>query len=100
MKNLHRGTARKQKITRLTDLGIETDRFYKYYDQKFFESRGMSRAVFFDKETFGADRLVAGEGNPSWAEYVAKTPMSDQAKKDMIRIQTEKVDYLPGIDAG
>lgn len=81
----------------LTALGIDTERFYKYYDQKFYESRGMTPGVFFDKETFGTDSLVADEGKPSWAEYLARTPFSDQAKKDMLRIQTEKVDYLPGL---
>jgi spermidine dehydrogenase len=81
----------------LTELGIDTDRFYKYYDQKFYDSRGMTKAVFFDTETFGVDRLVADEGKPSWAEYLAKTPMSDQAKKDMLRIQTEKIDYMSDV---
>src|SRR6202795_3978444 len=41
-------------------LGIEPQRFAKYYDSSFFSSRGLSRGAFFDKETFGADRLVAG----------------------------------------
>jgi len=82
-----------------TSLGLDTERFYKYYDQKFYESRGMTRGVFFDKETYGADRLVTDEGRPTWGEYLARTPFSDQAKKDMLRIQTEKVDYMPGLSA-
>jgi spermidine dehydrogenase len=81
------------------DLGLQTDRFYKYYDQKFYESRNMTRGVFFDKETFGVDRLVAGEGRPDWASYLAKTPMSEQARKDMLRLQTEKIDYMSGLSA-
>jgi spermidine dehydrogenase len=81
----------------LTVLGIDTERFYKYYDQKFYETRGMTPGIFFDKETFGTDRLVADEGKPTWGEYLARTPFSDQAKKDMLRIQTEKIDYLPGL---
>ena len=80
-----------------TELGLETERFYKYYDQKFYESRGLTRGVFFDKEMFGTDRLVSDEGKPSWAEYVAKTPMSAKAQQDMIRIQTGKVDYMEGL---
>jgi spermidine dehydrogenase len=83
----------------LTDLGIETDRFYKYFDQKFYESRNMTRGVFFDKETYGVDRLVANEGKPTWADYLERTPFSEKAKKDMLRIQTEKIDYMPGLAA-
>ena len=81
----------------LQDLGIETERFYKYFDQKFYESRNMTRGVFFDKETFGVDRLVTGDGRPDWSTYLAKTPMSEQARKDMLRIQSEKIDYMPGL---
>jgi len=79
------------------ELGLETDRFYNYYNQKFYESRGLSRGVFFDKEMFGTDRLVTDEGKPNWAEYLAKTPMSTRAQRDMLRIQTEKVDYMEGL---
>jgi spermidine dehydrogenase len=83
----------------LRELGVETDRFYRYFDQTFYESRGLTRGVFFDKETFGSDRLVADEGRPNWAEYLARTPMSAQARRDMLRIQTEKTDYLEGLTA-
>jgi len=82
----------------LRELGIETQRFYKYYDLKFFDARGLTRGVFFDKETFGADRLVSDVGKPSWPEFLAKTPLSPGAQKDIARIFSEKVDYLSGMD--
>jgi spermidine dehydrogenase len=78
------------------DLGIEVDRFDKYFDRQFFPSRGLSHGVFFDKETFGVDRTVSGVGKPSWPEFLAKTPLSEKAQKDLARLYTEKVDYLPG----
>jgi len=78
------------------DLGIESQRFQKYYDHNFYSSRGLSQGVFFDKETFGADRLVADRGQPSWPEFLAKTPLSPEAQKDLVRLFSEKVDYLPG----
>jgi spermidine dehydrogenase len=79
------------------DLGIEVKRFEKYYDQNFYKSRGMSQAVFFDKETFGTDRLVPGFYSTPWAEFLAKTPLSAAAQKDMLRVLDEKVDYLAGM---
>jgi spermidine dehydrogenase len=80
------------------ELGIEPQRFSKYHDTKFFSSRGLSRGVFFDRETFGADRLVAGVGKPAWAEFLARTPLSPPIQADIVRLYTEKIDYLPGMD--
>jgi len=77
------------------ELGIETDRFNKYFDQSFFSSRNLNHATFFDKETFGVDRLVKDRGKIPWPDYLAKTPLSEAAQKDIARLFTDKVDYLP-----
>ncbi|GEM_PF-16129 len=90
--------------------------------------RGLESAVFFDQETFGADRLVTGvpsrarrdrnastgaanqqKSEPqskrqeraalesSWRDFLAKTPLTAAARRDIVRIQTEVVDYMPGL---
>jgi spermidine dehydrogenase len=76
--------------------------------------QGLQGSYFFDKETFGIDRLVvgtpsarpstgsgrAGSASPiAWPDFLAKTPLSAQAQKDIARLETEKVDYMPGLSS-
>lgn len=81
----------------LKDLGIETKKFYDYYHQKLYKSLSLSKAIVFDKETYGQDKLVRGYGKKSWEEFAAEAPMCAEAKADLIRVQTSKEDYMPGI---
>ncbi|HKN74478.1 MAG TPA: FAD/NAD(P)-binding protein [Candidatus Acidoferrum sp.] len=79
----------------IKEIGIETERFYKDYDQKLYAKMGT--AAFFDKETFGEDRLITGMNVTPWPEFLAKAPLSDVAKQDIARVYTEKVDYFAGL---
>ena len=64
-----------------------------------YESLGLHTGVFFDKETFGVERLVVreGESREATAAYLAQTPLSEQARRDILRIEHGDEDYLPGL---
>lgn len=81
----------------LKDLDVDVQKFYRYYDRDFAKQHSLSRALFFDKETFGEDKLVTGRGTLPLDQFLSKTPLSEQAQKDFIRLSTAKVDYLPGM---
>jgi spermidine dehydrogenase len=83
----------------LQELGIDVDRFYKYFDQNLYKSMNLQRATFFDKETFGNDVLLPGFGAHYLGleyppEILAKIPIAEPARQDLARLQTTKVDYL------
>jgi spermidine dehydrogenase len=98
----HGGTENVQDLNRYNEagrrlmeaLGIDVTRYSQFHDETIYGSLGLERAVFFDRETFGTDRLVAGEGQPSWSGFFAKTPLSKAARDDLVRLYESEVDYL------
>ena len=62
---------------------------------EFHESTGMG--LFFDRETFGADHLAVGFRHRPWREFLAATPLSPAARRDVERIESGKQDYMPGL---
>jgi spermidine dehydrogenase len=96
------GNYSKVSIGLLKELGIDVRRFFKYYDQKLFDSMHLKEAVFFDKETFGTDRLVPQKGLHYFGvdftlENVSQIPIAEAARKDLLRLQHASVDYMPGL---
>jgi spermidine dehydrogenase len=92
----------------LNEIGIDTDRYRKSNagSESLYRSLGLGSGYFFDKETWGADRLVvrepaggrARDGMPP--EYVSRMPLSEQARKDLQRIYDHgQPDYMVGLSS-
>ena len=45
----------------LKDLGVDIARFETAFERKLYPSLGLSRGVFFPRESFGRDVLVTGD---------------------------------------
>ncbi len=71
----------------------------KCADRNFYSSLGLGRGLFFDRETFGADKLIVVAGGVSWSELLAASPLSPKARSDIARIEEAGIDYLPGLSS-
>jgi spermidine dehydrogenase len=79
----------------IEEIGVRVERFDRAYDKNLYSKMGT--ALFFDKETFGEDRLLTGMNTTRWPEFLAKAPLSEEVRHDIARIYTEKKDYLAGM---
>jgi spermidine dehydrogenase len=84
----------------MTTLGIDVEKLAKKTQHlEFYEHLGLQTGVFFDRETFGADRLATGLGRVPLREFLAHAPLSAAARETIVQIQEGKVDYLPGLSS-
>ena len=93
----------------IEELGIDVPAYPKFVDDRVYRSRGLGAKIFFDKETFGADRLVVnynprggGESEDAAANspallktFLHEAPISEQAKRDLQALYAEPKDYFP-----
>ena len=82
----------------LRELGIDVGSLArKAQDLEFYHRLGMQEAAFFDRETFGTDRLVVGMGDKPTRAALAAAPLPPQAREDLARLAHSRTDYLPGL---
>jgi spermidine dehydrogenase len=69
----------------------------RHAERGFYPSLGLGPGVFFDKETFGEDRLV--KGKISSPGFLDQAPLSETARRDILRLETAQIDYLPDLSS-
>ncbi len=81
------------------DLGVDVSRYQTVLDSGLYKSLGLSGGMFFDKETFGADKLVVGSSRNASKEFLAQSPLPPAIQAQIIRLNTEKRDIFPGLSS-
>jgi len=79
------------------ELGIDVPRNPEFFNRSIEQNYQLGAGMFFDKEHFGEDRLVTGNGRLPWPEFLANSPLSDAARKDLIRLHGKNPDYMAGM---
>jgi spermidine dehydrogenase len=107
----------------IDELGIDASQSDSVYDDDLYPSLNLRGGVFFDKETFGEDRLVAGREGlvpgdkqisyitlPAELEngvgdatavrdFLSQTPLPDHSRKEILELFSGDHDNMPGMSA-
>ena len=96
----------------IEELGIDVPSYPKYFDKNLYRSQGLHPKIFFDKETFGTDKLVVNfAARGGWNEsedainqpaellkrFLEEAPIAEQAKHDLQNLLEEPKGYFPGL---
>lgn len=84
-------------LSLMSEAGINLRSFTKYWDKDFRRRNGLMTGMFFNAESFGRNHLARGMVDLPAAQVFADVPMSEQGRKDMIRIMSQRIDYLEGM---
>jgi len=80
----------------ITELGIDVGRWERVLDGDLYRSLGLKPGFFFDRDTFGVDKLVVGSRSELDDGFLAAAPISDRVRRDIHRLSTEPFDPWPG----
>lgn len=96
----------------LQDIGIDAQQYYQARgaSETKIEQYKLHNAVFFPRETYGEDRLVSPglefsgaslffQPDITWPEFLQRTPLSEAARKDILRLVSYREDNMPGLES-
>ena len=83
----------------LDELGVKLSRFDTAFKAGIYDDRELGGGVFFDRQTFGEDRLVAGEPDseedaPDWQAFIARFPLPPAERQQLEELYADETDYL------
>ncbi|MDG2336274.1 MAG: NAD(P)-binding protein [Myxococcota bacterium] len=86
----------------LGGLGIELDRFYKYFDQEYYaRHKAGQTGIYFDRATYGVDKVVdspffiwLNEDAADAGKALAQFPVSKSTRAEFSRLLDRSVDLL------
>ena len=96
----------------LKDLGVDFNSFNKAYDQNFYKRHKLSGGVYFNRKQWGSDTTLNFDvaNFTDWlplspspllnTEAVERMPISDGAKKQLLKLLSIKEDQIPHIPKG
>jgi len=91
----------------LARIGIDPPRLRDAYDEDFFRRNGLAASVYFDRATYGTDRLVrsefidpglflpVAESGVSASEAIEQMPLSEAARRELHQLLEGAGDRLP-----
>jgi spermidine dehydrogenase len=91
----------------LKDLQVDVSRFDTAYDREFNQRWDIGSGIYFDRKTYGVDKVVRADlmgwdvwlpmsqSNVSIEDAIPNMPISEEAKRQLLRLYTENKDQLP-----
>ena len=86
----------------LKDVGIDTPRFYEYYDREFFDRQELRRGIYFSEAAYGVDRVAPsvmrgfdGSTPDDIEAAIAEYPLPALARRSLLGLLTNREDLLP-----
>ncbi len=86
----------------LGDVGIDTRRFYDYFDRRFFGEHDLRGGIYFSREAYGEDRVApnvmggfAGTPPADIAAAIAEYPLPEAARRAFVGLMQGSEDLLP-----
>jgi len=84
----------------LQDVGIDTQRFYDYFDRSYYKDRNLRNGIYFSKEAYGEDsvnvNVMRVPDDTDVEKIVGSYPLSNDSRAAFIRLLLNETDYLEG----